>query len=167
MTYRQLLFGLRRKNWKSPGIRNNIWTVSSQPISTSSRGPLSGLERKEDFLSAIIADLLNPSGSHGQQHKFLNAFLQIIKRPDLKDKKLPKVGPQVWTDHNCENPYGTDPTSLSRSRITLSGSLSKTNMGLVNNQSKYNVMSIISRTNTGPTGFAWSSSPRRERTQSV
>ena len=61
------------------------------------KGTFEWIKRKEDFLSAIIADLLNPSGSHGQQHKFLNAFLQIIKRPDLKDKKLPKVGPQVQT----------------------------------------------------------------------
>ena len=61
------------------------------------KGTFEWIKRKEDFLSAIIADLLNPSGSHGQQHKFLNAFLQIIKRPDLKDKKLPKVGPKVQT----------------------------------------------------------------------
>lgn len=63
------------------------------------------IEPDEDRLSDIIADLLNPSGSHGQQRRFLNAFLQIIKRPDLKDKKLPKVGREVWTDHNSENPY--------------------------------------------------------------
>lgn len=63
------------------------------------------IEPDEDRLSDIIADLLDQNGSHGQQRRFLNAFLQIIKRPDLKDKKLPKVGREVWTDHNSENPY--------------------------------------------------------------
>lgn len=59
----------------------------------------------ENRLSEVIADLLDPSGSHGQRRKFLDAFLQVINRPDLKDKKLPKVGREVWTDHNSENPY--------------------------------------------------------------
>ena len=60
----------------------------------------------EDRLSEIIADLLNPSGSHGQQRRFLDAFLQIIERPELKDKKLLKVDSQVQTDRNTENPRG-------------------------------------------------------------
>lgn len=58
----------------------------------------------ENRLSEIIADLLDPSGSHGQQHKFLDAFLQIIERPELKDQELLKVDNQVQTDHNSENP---------------------------------------------------------------
>lgn len=52
---------------------------------------------KEDFLSDIIADMLNPAGSHGQDRIFLDAFLEIIKWPDLKDKKYPKVATQVPT----------------------------------------------------------------------
>ncbi len=55
------------------------------------------IRRFEDRRSAIIADLLRPSGSHGQQRKFLDAFLQIIERPDLKDKKYRKVATQVST----------------------------------------------------------------------
>lgn len=55
------------------------------------------IKRKEDFLSDIIADLLDPFGSHGQDSKFLDAFLEIIKGPDLKDKKYPKVATQVPT----------------------------------------------------------------------
>ena len=60
----------------------------------------------EDRLSDIIADLLDPSGSHGQQRKFLDAFLQVIGRPDLKAKKLLQVDTQVQTDHNREHPLG-------------------------------------------------------------
>ena len=38
----------------------------------------------EKRLSKIIADLLNPSGSHGQQRKFLDAFLRrVIEENDL------------------------------------------------------------------------------------
>ena len=37
----------------------------------------------EICLSEIVADLLNPSGSHGQRRKFLDAFLQHIKPNDL------------------------------------------------------------------------------------
>ena len=36
------------------------------------------IEHKENPLSDIIADLLNPDGSHGQQRIFLNAFLRQI-----------------------------------------------------------------------------------------
>ena len=64
------------------------------------------IRRFEDRRSAIIADLLNPDGSHGQQRKFLDAFLQVIKRPDLKAKKLLQVDTQVQTDHNRESPRG-------------------------------------------------------------
>ena len=64
------------------------------------------IRRFEKRRSAIIADLLKPSGSHGQQHKFLDAFLDAIKRPDLKDKQLQKakVRPEVQTDHNKKSP---------------------------------------------------------------
>ena len=37
----------------------------------------------ENRLSKIIADLLNPSGSHGQQRRFLDAFLRRIRPNDL------------------------------------------------------------------------------------
>ena len=44
---------------------------------------------KETRLSEIVADLLNPSGSHGQQRKFLDAFLRrIIKENDLLESLL-------------------------------------------------------------------------------
>ena len=36
------------------------------------------IEHKENALSDIIADLLNPAGSHGQQRMFLKAFLRQI-----------------------------------------------------------------------------------------
>ena len=64
------------------------------------------IDPDENRRSDIIADLLNPSGSHGQQHRFLDAFLQAIKRPDLKAKKLLQVDCRVQTDHNRENPRG-------------------------------------------------------------
>lgn len=59
----------------------------------------------ENRLSDIIADLLDPDGSHGQQRKFLDAFLEIIERPDLKEKGLKRVGREVLTTHNKKNPY--------------------------------------------------------------
>ena len=60
---------------------------------------------KETRLSEIIADLLDQDGSHGQQRRFLDAFLhRIIKRTDL-DKKPPKVDREVLTTNNMENPY--------------------------------------------------------------
>ena len=44
---------------------------------------------KETRLSEIIADLLDPSGSHGQQRRFLDAFLRrIIKKSDLLENLL-------------------------------------------------------------------------------
>ena len=64
------------------------------------------IDPDENRRSDIIADLLNPSGSHGQQHRFLDAFLQAIKRPDLKAKKLLQVDCRVQTDYNRENPRG-------------------------------------------------------------
>ena len=64
------------------------------------------IDRDENRRSDIIADLLNPSGSHGQQHRFLDAFLQAIKRPDLKAKKLLQVDCRVQTDYNREHPLG-------------------------------------------------------------
>ena len=36
------------------------------------------IEHKENVLSDIIADLLDPAGSHGQRHMFLKAFLRRI-----------------------------------------------------------------------------------------
>lgn len=45
----------------------------------------------ENLLSEIIADLLNPSGSHGQRHRFLDTFLrQVIKETNLLDSLLEK-----------------------------------------------------------------------------
>lgn len=64
------------------------------------------IRRFENRRSAIIADLLNPSGSHGQDRKFLDAFLDVIKRPDLKDKKRPKVDRESPTYRSSENPHG-------------------------------------------------------------
>ena len=63
------------------------------------------IESDENRLSDIIADLLDPSGSHGQNRRFLDAFLEIIKRPDLKAEQLPKVGREVLTTHNRKKPY--------------------------------------------------------------
>lgn len=55
------------------------------------------VRRFEIRRSAIIADLLRDKRSHGQQRKFLDAFLQVIGRPDLKDKQLRKVDCEVST----------------------------------------------------------------------
>jgi hypothetical protein len=41
---------------------------------------LLGLQYYESTHSAIIADLLNPEGSHGQMHLFLEAFLEICNK---------------------------------------------------------------------------------------
>ena len=60
----------------------------------SSNGFIDRIKHKENRLSAIIADLLSPSGSHGQQRIFLDAFLrQIIKRNDLFNQPC-KVDPE-------------------------------------------------------------------------
>ena len=64
------------------------------------------IQPDEDCLSDIIKDLLDPDGSHGQDRIFLDAFLQVMERPELKDKNLMKVDTQVQTDHNSENPLG-------------------------------------------------------------
>lgn len=60
------------------------------------------ISRFEKRRSAIIADLLKPSGSHGQQRKFLDAFLRRIEKDDLCDKQLR----QVATEYRIENPEG-------------------------------------------------------------
>lgn len=57
------------------------------------------IRRFENRRSTIIADLLRDKGSHGQQRKFLDAFLQVIGRPDLKDKQLRKVDCEVTTKY--------------------------------------------------------------------
>ncbi len=54
------------------------------------------IEPKENALSGIIADLLNPTGSHGQQRMFLDAFLRQINRCDLLNKHV---------DIRCEYPF--------------------------------------------------------------
>ena len=41
------------------------------------------IQPDENRLSNIIADLLDTAGSHGQQRIFLDAFLRLIKQPDL------------------------------------------------------------------------------------
>ena len=76
------------------------WITPKEKIEPKER------HRYEIILSKIIADLLNPSGSHGQNRRFLDAFLEIIKRPDLKDKKRPKVDREAPTDRSSENPRG-------------------------------------------------------------
>ncbi len=60
------------------------------------------IRRFEKRRSAIIADLLKPSGSHGQKRKFLDAFLRQIEKDDLCDKQLR----QVATEYRIENPEG-------------------------------------------------------------
>ncbi|MCY4614658.1 MAG: PD-(D/E)XK nuclease family protein [Nitrospira sp.] len=56
----------------------------------------------EKRLSNVIANLLNPTCSHGQQHVFLDAFLRRIGKDDLCDKQ-PR---QVATEYHIENPEG-------------------------------------------------------------
>ena len=64
------------------------------------------IRRFEILRSAIIADLLRDKGSHGQQRKFLDAFLQVIGQPDLKDEMLQEVGREVWIGRNSESSRG-------------------------------------------------------------
>ena len=60
------------------------------------------IRRFEKRRSAIIADLLKPSGSHGQKRKFLDAFLRQIEKDDLCDKQLREVA----TEYRIEKPEG-------------------------------------------------------------
>ena len=59
------------------------------------------IKHKENCLSAIIADLLSPSGSHGQQRIFLDAFLRRIERGDLLVKQPRKVD----TEFRCQGGF--------------------------------------------------------------
>ena len=56
----------------------------------------------EKRLSNVIANLLNPASSHGQQGVFLDAFLRRIGKDDLCDKQ----STQVATEYRIENPEG-------------------------------------------------------------
>lgn len=49
------------------------------------------IDPDEDRLSDIIADLLDQNGSHGQQRRFLDAFLRRIGKNDLCDKQPRRV----------------------------------------------------------------------------
>ena len=54
---------------------------------------------KEKNLSAVIATLLNPSGSHGQGRIFLDAFLTRIERYDLLTQEPRAVTCEAPTDY--------------------------------------------------------------------
>lgn len=49
------------------------------------------IKRKEDALSDIIADMLDPAGSHGQQRMFLDAFLRQIDRCNLLNRHVEPI----------------------------------------------------------------------------
>jgi hypothetical protein len=55
------------------------------------------IDTKETFHSFLIADLLNPKGSHNQGDKFLNLFLKEIEF----NKKL--KSPSVYTEYPIKN----------------------------------------------------------------
>lgn len=57
----------------------------------------------EKRLSNVIANLLNPTGSHGQQSVFLDAFLRRIGKADLCEQQ-PR---QVTTEYRIEHPEGS------------------------------------------------------------
>lgn len=64
--------------------------------------------REVETHSALIADLLNPDGSHGQKYLFLNAFLQMCK---AKDPAFPvpadDVAGSIWfLEKEKVVPYG-------------------------------------------------------------
>ena len=80
------------------------------------------IEPNEKNLSAIIANLLNPAGSHGQQRIFLDAFLSRIERYDL----LTKV-PRAVT---CEAP--TDCIENSNRRIDILVDFENFGLGIEN-----------------------------------
>ena len=70
------------------------------------------IDPDENRLSEIIADLLDSSGSHGQQRRFLDAFLQRIKPNDMET--LLKQQPSSVT---CER--RTDYIRSSKRRIDI------------------------------------------------
>ena len=51
----------------------------------------------ENRLSDIIADLLNPTGKHGQSDIFLNEFIKILNRKELIERSFPKVNREMGT----------------------------------------------------------------------
>lgn len=63
---------------------------------------ISGVNHYENVHSAILAELLNPKGSHGLKGKFLQAFLdRIILKEDIKD--LDCVRAHVKTEAHTED----------------------------------------------------------------
>ena len=82
---------------------------------------------KETRLSEIIADLLDPSGSHGQQRKFLDAFLRgIIKENDLLESLLKQQSCSV----TCER--RTDYIESSQRRIDILVEFENFGLGIEN-----------------------------------
>ena len=58
------------------------------------------IQPDEIRLSEIIADLLDPSGSHGQQRRFLDAFLRrIIKETNLLESLFKQQSCSVTCEH--------------------------------------------------------------------
>lgn len=53
----------------------------------------------ENRLSDIIADLLNPDGSHGQQRAFLDSFLGLIEQRELLGRRPIAVRREVATGY--------------------------------------------------------------------
>ena len=85
---------------------------------------------KENRLSDIIADLLDPSGSHGQQRRFLDAFLRRIIRKRSVGKPIKAT--------TCSVGANVEPTTISKARnggltfssgSTISDLVSKTSLG--------------------------------------
>ena len=82
---------------------------------------------KETRLSEIIPDLLDPSGSHGQQRKFLDAFLRgIIKENDLLESLLKQQSCSV----TCER--RTDYIESSQRRIDILVDFENFGLGIEN-----------------------------------
>ena len=120
---------------------------------------------KEPRLSEIIAGLLNPSGSHGQQRKFLDAFLRrIIKENDLLENLLKEQPCSVI----CESQ--TVYIKSSQRRIDILVEFEDFGLGIENKpgdgdeERQLNDYIDHLRKSTG-TGFASSTSPRMEATQ--
>lgn len=55
------------------------------------------IQPDENRLSDIIADLLDPDGSHGQQRVFLDSFLGLIEQPELLRRQPTAVGREGTT----------------------------------------------------------------------
>lgn len=61
------------------------------------------IQPDEPMLSRVLADLLNPLGSHGQGEAFYEAFAESLKRNDIPSEP-PSLVETEWRTDRIENP---------------------------------------------------------------